>query len=101
MDVDCIAKVQGYGKLIKKFPTFKDRRNLCNDFDLFFCDYKIYNLLSRHTGREFYQRKKIPFPLDLSSHGKTLEKTLNQLSDNTYFVFGNGPLYTLKVARVS
>ena len=35
-----------------------DKRKLCNDFDLFFCDYKIYDLLSKHTGRSFYQRKK-------------------------------------------
>lgn len=76
-----------------------DKRKLCNDFDMFFCDYKIYDLLGKHTGRSFYQRKKIPFPIDCNQEGIKLENTLNSLSNNTYFVFGNGPVYTLKVAR--
>jgi hypothetical protein len=29
LDLDCIAKVQGYEKLVKKYPTFLDKRKLC------------------------------------------------------------------------
>jgi len=59
-----IAKVVGFTKLNKKYPTFQDKRKLFNSFDLFFCDYKIYNILRKPTGKIFYERKKIPFPID-------------------------------------
>jgi hypothetical protein len=58
MDIPCIAKVIGYTNLIKKYPTYKDRQQLCNEYDLFFCDYKIYDLLKKPLGNQFYERKK-------------------------------------------
>lgn len=57
--------------------------------------------MGKHTGKAFYSRKKIPYPIDLSKTGKDLEKTLNDCSKNTYFIFGNGPVYTLKIARLN
>jgi len=107
LKVPCIEKVIGFTKLVKKFPQYQDKRKLFNSYDLFFCDYKIYNLLRKPTGKIFYERKKIPFPIDsekVPDHLDTInsyEEYLNDLSNYTYFIMGNGPVYTVKVARVN
>jgi len=112
LDIPCIAKVIGYTKLQRNYQQFEDKRKLCKDFDLFFCDYKIYDLLRKPLGKFFYDHKKIPFPIDcegvpayLSSMGADnvtdYEGYLNHLMHYTYFVQNNGPNYALKVARTS
>lgn len=63
MNIPLIAKVIGYTKLIKKYPSYEDKRKLCNSYDYFFCDYKIYDLLRKPTGKFFYARKKYFFPI--------------------------------------
>lgn len=108
LKIPTIAKVIGYSKLSKKYPQYGDKRKLAQEFDLFFCDYRIYNLLARPTGKAFYERKKIPFPIDcekvpehLKDECPTYESYLNSFSKFTYFSMGNGPVYTVKVARVN
>lgn len=58
LEIPSIAKVIGYKKLVKKYPQYEDKRKLFHDYDLFFCDYKLYNLLREHTGKIFYEGKK-------------------------------------------
>lgn len=66
-------------------------------------------LLKGPLGRSFYRQKKYPYPVDLSEFENEdgslkiaeLEKNLKQLLErSTYFVQGNGPEYSLKVARL-
>lgn len=64
MKIPIVEKVIGYTKLNKKFPTYKDKHKLFYAYDLFFCDYKIYDLLRKPLGKVFYERKKIPYPID-------------------------------------
>ena len=58
LSIPCIAKVIGYSKLTKDFKTYNDKRNLCKDYDGFFCDYRIYDLLRKPLGKFFYDRNK-------------------------------------------
>lgn len=58
LKVPTIAKVIGYDKLKKNFGQYTDKRKLMYDYDLFFCDYTIYNLLKKPLGKVFYERKK-------------------------------------------
>lgn len=51
-------KVIGYTNLIKKHGMYEDKRKLCKEFDLFFCDYRIYDLLRKPMGKFFYEKKK-------------------------------------------
>lgn len=98
----------GYDKINKKFPTTKEKNKLVYSHDLFFCDYRIYDILRKPTGNAFYKRKKIPFPIDCENvpdHlkeevGDSYEGYLNSLSKYTYFSMGNGPSYSIKVSRV-
>lgn len=48
----------GYTKLTKNYQEFEKKRTLCKDYDMFFCDYKIYDLLRKPTGKFFYDNKK-------------------------------------------
>jgi len=58
LNVPLFARVVGYSKLNRKFPTYKEKRAFLYSFDQFFCDYKIYDLLKKPLGRQFYSRKK-------------------------------------------
>jgi len=112
LDIPTFAKVIGYTKLQRNYQQFEEKRKLCKDYDLFFCDYKIYDLLRKPLGKFFYDHKKIPFPIDcegvpayLSSMGAgdvtDYEAYLNHMLHYTYFLQSNGPNYSLKIARVS
>jgi len=62
--------------------------------------------LRKPLGKTFYDKKKYPFPIDCEnspdySGCSDYEAYLNSLSGSTYFVQGNGPNYTLKVARIT
>lgn len=66
---------------------------------MFFCDYKIYDLLKKPLGKAFYEKKKYPFPIDCENvpeflkenYGEDYEKYLNSLTDFSYYMMGNGP----------
>lgn len=58
LDIPCIGKVIGYDELVNDYNRFEEKRKLCKEFDLFFCDYKIYDLTRKPLGKFFYDRKK-------------------------------------------
>jgi ribosome biogenesis protein UTP30 len=101
MNIPCMAEVKGYKELMHDFGQFKDKRQLCADYDLFFSDIRVYKMLPKCLGRTFYEKKKYPYPVKLHKCETTadLEKLLNSLTDATYFYMGNGPNYALRVAR--
>ena len=43
---------------MNNYTTYKDKRELFYSYDLFFVDYKVYNLIKKQTGSKFYQGKK-------------------------------------------
>jgi hypothetical protein len=101
LEVPCLAKVMGYQKLLKNFKQYKDRRQLVHEFDLFFCDSRIYRMLPKATGSFFYRKKKFPCPLPISHDKLALQATLDEAFKCTYLTLGNGPHYSFRAARVS
>ena len=102
-------KFISYEKISKNYKQYKDKLALLKDYDLFFCEGKVYMLLKKHLGKHFYEQKRYPHPVDLShlnqESGKLdVEKFQAYLDSiverSAYFVQGNGPEYSLKVARV-
>ena len=92
LDVPTVAKVIGVSKLNANYPSFADKRKLANEFDLFFCDYKIYGNLKKGLGKAFYEKKKYPFPIDCEGKSDAkFEDYLNSLNNYSYFIAGNGP----------
>lgn len=67
---------------------------------MFLSDLRVYKMLPECLGKDFYEKKKYPYPLKL--HGfseRELEKQLNDASQAAYFTLGNGPNYAVKVGR--
>lgn len=53
-----VQEVIGYEKMKKNYRQNKDKKSLLAANDLFFCDWKIYNLLRQPLGKLFYDKKK-------------------------------------------
>ena len=101
LDVPCLAKIVGYEKLLKNFKQYKDRRQLIHEFDLFFCDKRIYPMLPKVTGSFFYKKKKFPYPIKLTDDGSNMKELMEEALKGTYMMVGNGPNYSFKVAKTS
>lgn len=54
LNLPTISDAIGYEKMKKNFKQLKDKRSLLASNDLFFCDWKIYNLLRQPLGKLFY-----------------------------------------------
>ncbi|KAK7244853.1 hypothetical protein RIF29_39681 [Crotalaria pallida] len=61
-----ISKVLKLSKLASDYRAFEAKRKLCNSYDMFFADKRVVPLLPRLLGKQFFKKKKIPVPLDLS-----------------------------------
>ncbi|CAI2372532.1 unnamed protein product [Moneuplotes crassus] len=102
MDVPCLAKCIPYKTLKKEFERYHDKKDLINEYDLFFSDITLYKMLPKPLGKIFYVQKKFPHPANLHKlEGAELETSINDLFNQTYFHIRNGPNYTLRVARTS
>ena len=101
LNIPTIAKVIGFDKLKRNFKQYKDKRNLLKEYDSFLADLRVYKMLPELLGKEFYNRKKYPCPVKL--HGfekaKDLEDQLNNAASCTQFALGNGPNYSVAVAK--
>lgn len=53
-----LSEVIGYERLKKNYQQVKDKLSLLSQNDLFFCDWKVYNLLRKPLGKLFYEKKK-------------------------------------------
>ncbi len=55
MNVPMLNDVLSYNKIKKNYKALKDKRELIAGNDLFFCDWKIYNILRQPLGKIFYE----------------------------------------------
>eukprot|EP00352_Strombidinopsis_acuminata_P005831 CAMPEP_0176367952 /NCGR_PEP_ID=MMETSP0126-20121128/22252_1 /TAXON_ID=141414 ORGANISM="Strombidinopsis acuminatum, Strain SPMC142" /NCGR_SAMPLE_ID=MMETSP0126 /ASSEMBLY_ACC=CAM_ASM_000229 /LENGTH=120 /DNA_ID=CAMNT_0017726003 /DNA_START=232 /DNA_END=594 /DNA_ORIENTATION=+ len=67
LDIPCIAKVIGYDKLKREYKQYKDKKALLKEYDMFLSDLRVYKMLPECLGKDFYEKKKYPYPLKL--HG--------------------------------
>lgn len=58
LQVPQIGEVIGYERVKKHYRENKDKLKLLASNDLFFCDWRIYNLLRQPLGKLFYEKKK-------------------------------------------
>ncbi|KAM3127288.1 hypothetical protein pb186bvf_020617 [Paramecium bursaria] len=100
IEIPLIQKVIDFKRLTRNYKNYTNRRKLFYEYDLFFCDQRIYSSLAKATGKVFYKGKKIPIPIQCENFDN-YEQYLIQLANKTYFVQGPGPVYTLKVGRVA
>ncbi|KAF8391137.1 hypothetical protein HHK36_023438 [Tetracentron sinense] len=94
-----ISKVLKISKLKSDYRPFEAKRKLCDSFDLFFADKRIIHLLPRLLGKQFFKKKKIPIPIDLT-HKNWKEQTERGCGSALLYL-RTGTCSVLKVGRVS
>jgi len=58
LNLPLLTEAIGYERSKKHFRDNRDKLKLLNANDLFFCDWKIYNLLRKPLGKLFYEKKR-------------------------------------------
>ena len=58
LEVPLLSEVIGYDRAKKHFRDNREKLKLLNANDLFFCDWRIYNLLRKPLGKLFYEKKR-------------------------------------------
>ncbi len=64
LSLPLLTETIGYEKSKKHYRDNREKLKLLNANDLFFCDWKIYNLMRKPLGKLFYEKKRFPFPID-------------------------------------
>jgi hypothetical protein len=60
-------KFINYDKLRRNFKTFAEKKALYDSYELFFCEGRVYMLIKKMLGKQFYQRNKYPYPIEFNS----------------------------------
>ncbi|KAI3869592.1 hypothetical protein MKW92_053406 [Papaver armeniacum] len=94
-----ISKVLKLSKLKTDYRAFEAKRKLCDSYDFFFADKRVIPLLPKLLGKQFYKKKKIPVPVDLT-HQNWKEQIKNSCS-SALFYLRSGTCSVIKIARVS
>ncbi|KAI3997061.1 hypothetical protein MKX01_027984 [Papaver californicum] len=93
-----ISKVLKLSKLKTDFRAFEAKRKLCDSYDFFFADKRVIPLLPKLLGKQFFKKKKIPVPIDLT-HQNWQEQIENSCS-SALFYMKTGTCSVIKIARV-
>ncbi|KAF7456442.1 ribosomal protein L1 [Cryptosporidium felis] len=93
-----ITKVIGIGKLSKKYNTYKDKRELCSGYDLFFSDDRVVEKMPKLLGSFFIKANKMPIALKLRETG--IKASLENALSSTYMSIRKGKCVAVRVARI-
>ncbi|XP_042479625.1 putative ribosome biogenesis protein C8F11.04 [Macadamia integrifolia] len=94
-----ISKVLKLSKLKTDYRPFEAKRKLCSSYDLFFADKRIIPLLPKLLGKEFFKKKKIPIPVDLTH--QNWKQQIEYACGSALLFLRTGTCSVLKIARVS
>lgn len=75
-----ITKIIGFTKLLSRYKSFEQRRQLLSEHDIFLADDRIVSRLPKALGKVFYKgTAKRPIPVNLASREKTekVKKVVN------------------------
>lgn len=94
-----IHKVIGIEKLRKKYQPYEARRILCSSYEVFLADRNVISILPQLLGKEFFQKKKIPIPVKLSS--TDLQTELQHAIYSACMFISTGPCITIKLGDIN
>ncbi|KAF9617871.1 hypothetical protein IFM89_039090 [Coptis chinensis] len=94
-----VSKVLKFSKLKSDYKPFEAKRKLCTSYDMFFADKRIIPLLPRQLGKEFFKKKKIPIPVDLSH--KNWKEQIKGACEAALFYLRTGTCSVIKIGKVS
>lgn len=86
-------------KLKTKYKPFEVRRQLCNAYDIFLADECVLPLLPKLLGKSFYEKKKLPLPVNLKKKSDSLKMELKDAIESTVMNVSAGPCISIKFGR--
>ncbi|KAJ1944696.1 proteasome-interacting protein cic1, partial [Linderina macrospora] len=95
LGVPQIKEVISIKKLKHDHKAYEAKRRVLTSYDLFLTDDRILNSLPKALGTKFFQRKKLPFPVNLDA--ADLKKELTKAIGSTFYAPTTG---TTSVVRV-
>ncbi|KAI8049690.1 ribosomal protein L1/ribosomal biogenesis protein [Syncephalis plumigaleata] len=96
-EVNRVEKVIGLTKLRSKYKQYEAKRLLCSTYDLFLADAAIIPLLPRVLGKKFFEKKKLPIPVDLSK--KNLKAEIMRACHSTYMSLSAGTCLSIRIGH--
>ncbi|KAI3908766.1 hypothetical protein MKW98_029316 [Papaver atlanticum] len=94
-----ISKVLKLSKLKTDYRAFEAKRKLCDSYDFFFADKRVIPLLPKLLGKQFFKKKKIPVPIELTH--KNWKQQIENACSSALFYLRTGTCSVIKIARVS
>ncbi|XP_047328434.1 putative ribosome biogenesis protein C8F11.04 isoform X2 [Impatiens glandulifera] len=94
-----ISKVLKVSKLKTDYRPFEAKRKLCDSYDMFFADRRVIPLLPKMIGKQFYRKKKIPVPIDLTH--KNWKEQIERVCSSALLYMRTGTCCVLKVGKSS
>ncbi|XP_059641311.1 putative ribosome biogenesis protein C8F11.04 [Cornus florida] len=94
-----ISKVVKLSKLKSDYKPFEAKRKLCDSYDMFFADKRVVPLLPKLLGKQFFKKKKIPVPVDLT-HNNWKEQIEKGCSSALLYL-RTGTCSVVRVGKVS
>ncbi|XP_058189239.1 uncharacterized protein LOC131306825 [Rhododendron vialii] len=94
-----VDKVIRLSKLKSDYKPYEAKRKLCNSYDLFFADKRVIPLLPRLLGKQFFKKKKIPLPVDLT-HNNWKEQIERACSSGLFYL-RTGSCCVVRVGKVA
>ena len=95
--VKSIHRVIGVSKLKTKFKQYEAKRQLVGTYDVFLADDRVIPVLPHLLGKTFFERKKLPLPIDMSRNN--LENEVSKALRSTPFYLSEGYCSTIKVGN--
>ena len=95
-----LTRVLAVGKLKKDYRDFSRRRELVSQFDMFLCDDRVVTFLPQLTGKAFYEKRKTPIPVRVSSNNASaIAAEIERARDSTHTLLGAGQTVSLKIGH--
>ncbi|XP_014648921.1 PREDICTED: ribosomal L1 domain-containing protein 1 [Ceratotherium simum simum] len=96
--IKTISQIIPFRTLKKEYKAYEAKLRLLGSFDLFLTDARIRRLLPSHLGRHFYNRKKVPIPVNLLA--KNLSREINESIGGTVLnISKSGSCSTIRIGH--
>ena len=96
--IDGIHKVLAMSKLRTSYKQYKDRRELRDRFDDFYCDDRVVPMLGKLLGKSFFDRKRQPISVRVTRGPESLREQLRKADSCARFVLKEGTCVALVCA---
>lgn len=95
----CLQLVESVKTLSNKYKPFEAKRLLCASHDLFLADERVLPCLPKLLGKVFFDKKKQPVPVNLTT--LKIGEELRSAVESTFLYLNTGPCISVKVGKIS